>query len=406
MAMSREISINVHPEFRVRATEEDQGKPRMFRSSSLPSGTITKSVTETSDPSKVASEEKSENTQKGTEVQIQGIIQNENDEFSEFLITPSLPEHSIEQNFGEAIPGELHISEETEERRHSFSKSPVVSDLVKMFESYYSSDPSPSVKMYSKNVHSADSSGGNHLAPKMTRRNPDDFNRSKTSFVIPIKVEFDERTGNRKEENDFRESKVQRESVIQEGDSMRHEPTKSRAINNEVNVSVDWTKDQDGTDLEKPDENSEETDGNINHEEANTEQGQSETNMSELCEPLQSPSAFQPHCTEAEHSESNEKLIKIQSILNKAYELEKEVDAFGDSYKTKEYLMLEEVFTCCLIDLDGIEANGDKNVRLARKKAVQLLQQTLARLEGKVTTELVKNKSREEERAGHPKIPT
>lgn len=399
MALSREIPISVHPEFTVRATKQDQGKPRMFRSSSLPCGPITKLITESSDPSKAVSEEKSENTREATEVPIQGIIRNENDEFSEFFKT-GLPEHSMEQSFGEGIPGELHISEETEERRHSFSKNPVVSDLVKVFEDYYTSGSSPSAKIIRRSSHSADSSAESHLAPKMTRRNLDSFNRNKTSFVIPIRVEFDERKDSGKEENGCREN------GIQEVDSMQLEPTKSRAITNEVNVSVDWTKDQGGTDLEKPDENSEETDGNIIHEEANIEQGQNETNMSELCEPLQSPSALQPHYTEDEHgADSNKKLLKIQSILNKANELEKKVYAFGDSYKTKEYLILEEVLTCYLIDLDGIETNGDKNVRLARKKAVQLLQQTLVRLEGKITTGLVGNKN-EEERADYSKIST
>lgn len=399
MAMSREIPISVHPEFTMRATKEDQGKPRMLRSSSLPCGPA-KLITETSDPSKAVSEEKSQNTQGATEVPIEGIIRNENDEFSEFFET-GLPEHSMEQSFGEGIPGELHISEETEERRHSFSKNPVVSDLVKVYEDYYTSGPSPSVKMFRRNSHSADSSGESHLAPKMTRRNLDSFNRNKTSFVIPIRVEFDETKDKGKEENGWREN------VIQEVDSMQLEPTKSRAVTNEVNVSVDWTKNQGGTDLKKPDKNSEETDGNIIHEKANIEQGQNETNMSEACEPLQSPSALpKPHYTEDEHgTEGTKKLLKIQSILNKANELEKEVNAFGDSHKTKEYLILEEALTCRLIDLDGIEANGDKKVRLARKKAVQLLQQTLVRLEGKITTELVRNKN-EEERADYSKIST
>ena len=125
---------------------------------------------------------------------------------------------------------------------------------MKVYEDYYTSGPSPSVKMFRRNAHSADSSGESHLAPKMTRRNLDSFNRNKTSFVIPIRVEFDETKDKGKEENGCREN------VIQEVDSMQLEPTKSRAVTNEVNVSVDWTKNQGGTDLKKPDKNSEETD--------------------------------------------------------------------------------------------------------------------------------------------------
>ena len=92
-----------------------------------------------------------------------------------------------------------------------------------------------------------------------------------------------------------------------------------------------------------------------------------------------------------EENESQNKLLAIQSILKKAEELERKVDAFSDRRKTKEYLILEEVLTCCLIELDGIETNRDENIRLARKTAVQQLQKTLTRLEQKVTCKTIES---------------
>jgi len=93
----------------------------------------------------------------------------------------------------------------------------------------------------------------------------------------------------------------------------------------------------------------------------------------------------------SEESKRKSKLLTIQSILKKAEELERKIDAFSERSKTKEYLILEEVLTCCLIELDGIETNRDENIRLARKTAVQQLQKTLTRLEQKVTCKTIES---------------
>ena len=399
MSLSREIPISVHPEFRVRATCENQGKPRILtQSSSLPCGQRIELVAETSNSSKDGDEETStaENVQNTAELPIECLnVQNrdENKEFTEFWKT-GLPDHPNGQNFKEGIPSKLHVREEKEERRHFFTENPFVEDLVRVFEDHYTSGPSHPVKLGRRNTYSAESLGESHLAPKLTRRNSDGFHRNETSFIIPIKVEFDDRDdGNRKEGNNFSESVLQGDCVIHgegtikpdlKADSVQIKTEKDQEIVDDGldGSSKGYEKDEDCV-LEDPKENSIETDRYLNHEEANTDQGR--LTDAPKPNPSQSP-LLQPQQTEVKNDENRKKLLKIQSILNKANELEKEVDAFSDKNKTKEYLILEEVLTCCLIELDAIETNRDENIRLARKKGVQLLQRTLTRLERKITS--------------------
>ena len=90
-------------------------------------------------------------------------------------------------------------------------------------------------------------------------------------------------------------------------------------------------------------------------------------------------------------NESKNKLLIIQSILKKAEKLEKEVLAFDESSKSKAYLAIEEKLTRLLIELDGIEANRDENIRLTRKRAVQQLQRALTQLEENISCRGVQN---------------
>lgn len=405
MAMSREIPISVHPDFRTRTTSEDQGKPcTITRSSSLPCGPRINLVEESSNPSNASEDQASmaENTQNTG-----GIprIRNETDKFTEFWKT-GLPDHlKRQQNSSEGSPIELNTSEETGQRRHFFAQNPVVGDLVSVFEDYYTSAPRPAVKLGRRNTYSPPSSGESHLAPKLTRRNSAGFNRNETSFDVPIHVELhvERNGGNGNEENDLSESKARKENFIRdegstkpvsEADSVQTEHNKNCAFDDEIDMNTDDNRDEACV-LEKPDENGEETERDMIHKEANTDQSQVE-GIKDHREPLQS-SPLQPQYAEAvEHDESKKKLLKIHSIIKKADELEKEVDAFNDSNKSKEYLILEEDLTCCLIELDGIETNRDENVRLARKRGVQMLQQTLARLEGKITPRSAENVNGEE----------
>ena len=90
-------------------------------------------------------------------------------------------------------------------------------------------------------------------------------------------------------------------------------------------------------------------------------------------------------------NESKNKLLIIQSILKKAEKLEKEALAFDESSKSKAYLAIEEKLTRLLIELDGIEANRDENIRLTRKRAVQQLQRALTQLEENISCRGVQN---------------
>ena len=400
MAMSRNIPINVHPGFRWRTTSGDQGKPRTFsRSFSLPCEPKIKLFVETSNPSRGDKEQDSteENTAEIPRQAINDMKRNENDKYSEFW---SLPDLLKGPKFSEGTAGRLKESEEKEKRRHFFTENPVVEDLERVFENYYTSSlPSRPIKLGRRNTYGPGEES--HLAPKLTRRNVSGVN-SETSFDIPIYVESNERKDgtDESEGNNVSESEARKENVIREDQTIKQiseaenekvsEP-KINAFREEICASV---KDNKECVLEKPDDNSDECGINLHHEEGNIDQGQNEVNNMEPCEPIEIP-PLQPQHTEAEHNESKKKLLKIQSILKKADDLEKEVTAFCDSTKTKEYLILEEVLTCCLIDLDGIETNQDEIVRVARKQGVQMLQKTLARLEGKITSEPVENKGDE-----------
>lgn len=383
MMTSREIPISVHPEYRMGAANEAQRKTRIFvRSSSLPCGPTGKLVTETLEPSHANRQQSaiSENTQNTGEMPIQKIKRSEDDGFSEIW----------ETGFSEDILGKLHdASEETEKKSYFFSESPVVRDL-EMFEDYYTSDPSHPMKQARRGTFSPDSSGKSHLTQKITGTDSKGFHKNKTSFIIPIKLGFDEIKHNRREERDLKRDNFQTESVIQEtqNDGVLIESKMGDGIAEEMDASVDGTAihDLENEDcVMEADEKSKESDRERNHIEANTEKGQDKALNPKLgCPSAQGPLTPEPQLVQVKCDESEKKLSKIQTIINKAQELEKEVNAFSDTRKTKKYLILEEVLTCCLIDLDGIEANQDEHVRMARKKGVRLLQQILARLEGRI----------------------
>ncbi|XP_050541866.1 BAG domain-containing protein Samui [Daktulosphaira vitifoliae] len=78
-------------------------------------------------------------------------------------------------------------------------------------------------------------------------------------------------------------------------------------------------------------------------------------------------------------------LDKVQIVQAEVEELGKAVDIFsGNSRNDKQYIYLDEMLTRNLIKLDTIETEGRDDVRIARKKAIKTIQDTIAVLEDKV----------------------
>ena len=276
-----------------------------------------------------------------------------------------------------------------------------------------------------------------HSEPK-TRRNFTVRNRKGTSFDIPIQVEFDEiedcdgmerkispephhsepifgenSAGRNSQEGEFEDVKDENkikdadpEGKILEGvNSVQHTEQTTKPIlevNSEKSdfgfnepsavANFDGLKDFDKSveDKDLGPFNSESNEEDFAREGNERKENKCQEVVEDDEQFQRVPSSSLPQDL-TEENKSKNKLLTIQSILNKAEELERKVDAFSDRRKTKEYLILEEVLTCCLIELDGIETNRDENIRLARKTAVQQLQKTLTRLEQKVTCKTIES---------------
>ena len=411
--MSREIPISVHPEFM-------QGKPRIFtRSSSLPNGPKLQWVVENSNPSEAYQKEqasKTEHTQIADDSPTQRANGNNIDQKYKFWKS-SLPVDYPQVQYSSAgKPSVMRdATEGKEQRRHFFRGNPFVGDLDKVFEDHYTSGSPLPVRLARRNTYSA----GNlretlPSAPKIGKTSR--RNRKGTSFNIPIQVEFDEIKGGKEgEEEGLVEDKAVKEENERKDNWLEsvQDEEKTTKTGSEVDskqgncnvlkigkaacaVNFDKMKDYDDTEMVKDQEvaeksnlnSSEDVDRGIHEDKANTEQGEEKGEEPQSTESL--PQEF------IEENESKNKLLTIQSILKKAEKLDKEVNAVSDMSKTKAYVTLEEDLTCLLLELDGIEANRDGNIRLARKRAVQQLQRTLTRLEEKVSCKDVQNSEKEE----------
>ncbi|KAL9969618.1 hypothetical protein ACROYT_G021852, partial [Oculina patagonica] len=442
MAMSREIPINVHPEYRRQTTGDQQGKPRIFtRSSSLPSGPKLKLVVETSDPNGADVEQVSKPEQKQTaaEYQSQGTNGTKSNQNYNFWESSSPVGYPKMQHFCKQGPCKHNVPDGKEQRRHFFAENPFIGDLEKVFEDQYTSDLRRPVKLGRRNTYSEGSSRETQHSDPKIGRNSSERNKKEISFDIPVKVEFEEmKDGNEIEKKSSRESHLSEPKIgknlsgrnrmetsfdvpfrveideIKEANesedkdikenkevekaSLQDEEETTKPVSEVVNeqktrdtfridepytvLSFDGTNYCNNTDKGQILDNSEDDiAGEINEGEGNTEQGQVVIEIGEQSASTLLPKEF----TEENESNLKNKLLIIQSILKKAEVLEKKVDDFSDNSKTKEYLILEEILTCCLIELDGIETNQDENIRLARKTAVQRLQRTLAQLEQKVS---------------------
>lgn len=78
-------------------------------------------------------------------------------------------------------------------------------------------------------------------------------------------------------------------------------------------------------------------------------------------------------------------LEQVQNVQTEVEEWAKIVDQFsGSSRADKQYIYLDEMLTRNLIKLDTIETEGRDDVRMARKKAIKTIQDTISILENKV----------------------
>lgn len=473
MAMSREIPINVHPEFR-RQMSNEQGKPRIFtRSTSLPSRPRLNLVRETLNPNGFHKEQasKEDNKQSTAESPSQGPNGTKRNQ-NYALWKAEMPVDHPNARHG---PRKQNASEEREQRRYFFAENPFIEDLEKVFEDQYNSDRRP-LKLGRRNTYSAGSSRETHHSEPRIGRNFTERDRKGTSFDVPIQVEFNEindcddmekksstkpHHSEPKTARNFTKGTSFEIPIDVEFDEMRDcidvekesspeshqsEPTSFRKNSDNRNIQeaffdipiqVEFDEVKDGSDVKdedlkennvkgeksahdteqitKPvyteqtepsnvvgfdglkdcdkgekDKDLDQLNSGSNEEDTASKRNEGKENT-QKCLVVEDGEQSQPvssSCLPQEFTEENEsknKLSTIQSILKKAEGLERKVDAFSDGSKTKQYLILEEVLTCCLIELDGIETNRDENIRLARKTAVQQLQKTLARLEQKVS---------------------
>lgn len=80
---------------------------------------------------------------------------------------------------------------------------------------------------------------------------------------------------------------------------------------------------------------------------------------------------------------ANDPISKIQQIQQDVVNLMGEVEKFSGSKKSKEYMLLDEMFTRNLLKLDDIDTQGQESIRLARKEAIKCIQALLSILEAK-----------------------
>ncbi|ODN02430.1 BAG domain-containing protein Samui [Orchesella cincta] len=77
-------------------------------------------------------------------------------------------------------------------------------------------------------------------------------------------------------------------------------------------------------------------------------------------------------------------LAQVNAVSEEVKELEKLVDMFqGTSREEREYMLLDEMLTRCLIKLDVVEAEGRDDVRTARKDCIRYIQSCISKLEKK-----------------------
>lgn len=75
------------------------------------------------------------------------------------------------------------------------------------------------------------------------------------------------------------------------------------------------------------------------------------------------------------------RLANVKAIQDDLHKIDAEVALVRGEQRSKQYLRLEDRLTKALLRLDGIEADGDSEVRSARRAAVHAVQRTIDCLE-------------------------
>ena len=96
---------------------------------------------------------------------------------------------------------------------------------------------------------------------------------------------------------------------------------------------------------------------------------------------------------------------QIQKVQKEVAELAKRIAAFEGDKKDKEYLYLDEMLTRHMLSLDGVETNGDDELRRLRKDSIRSINSCLSMLDSRAkeqnngdATKIIAEKSEEVER--------
>ena len=76
-------------------------------------------------------------------------------------------------------------------------------------------------------------------------------------------------------------------------------------------------------------------------------------------------------------------LVKLDEIMDKVHDLEKQISEFQGAKYSKEYKFLDEMLMRNLLVLDGIDTGGRSDVRQARKESIKSINRCLSILESK-----------------------
>ena len=417
MASSREIPIRVHPEFRRRAMSESffaAGKPRVFtRSASLPgeppqmhivfeTPDTDRHETETAKDARTSLKTPSQGTNRsaGTDgiTQPTWLTYFDDDNFWK----PNPPVSFRFPNVDNLLNKASRLSKPQGQRHYVSSGNPYFDKLDEVFENHF---PSSSKFLDRKNGQCTNGSPDHGQAKDEGLVNVD-----VVSIEIPVQVEHEgnqEQTENGQKNVDEERRGIEDDMVI--GQESRADLIPEVKKETEVSTQSLLEKDLSKVDKEmigpcsdemKADERQS---GTMKREETEEQNGQ---NFQLEIEGKISENQDEELCTSSEVNKKNqdkvEKISRIKSIQEKAAELLRNVDAFNSESRTKEYLYLEELLTCCMLELDSIETDGDEDVRRERKATIKQLQEILVLLESKINAKSEGNDKPEKETEERP----
>ena len=105
-----------------------------------------------------------------------------------------------------------------------------------------------------------------------------------------------------------------------------------------------------------------------------------------LTKEIAASEAAEAKAEQIKHNVLPAEIRMIEEIMkNISVELEGRVVAYNGVLHSKEYIYIEESLVAILLQLDKVDANGNQEIRKARKSAVCKIQQLLTNLESKAT---------------------